>query len=542
MKNSISIIVGLSLLLGLTFNSCNIDEFSDIEKVTVNPELVAPIAFGELRLDSIFFNNVKDTSSVYVDKDGKIHFKYEMDSLFAYSASDFKNNVTVNIPSQTINLGQLSSSIPVPEIQTAINNGAQVPTNPPFPDYSINMQPYSTSNISAGADFDSVMFDTGSITFSLTNNFPFAIKSIKFNVISVSSGDIIAKLEKTNVSSGSSASETTDLKGKSMGNSIKIQITELLTDPINGHTLNTSQSISIDVSVANLAFEYIQGNFTQPAINIPSGEFDLMGDFIEEKYLNSITFGNPEMKLMISSSVGISTGMNMTLDANNSKNTKSESLTINSVIDHSSIVGVTHKDSIVVNTTSNPTLPDFLALPPAKVTYSGNVTINPGGYDPAKPNYLTKDSKVKVGLIADIPLDIKIENLSLRDTTDLDMDDMEIEGTMKMHLNYKNGFPVKLAAKIILADDKYSVLSEVNFGEISAATVDASGDVTARTSGKLEVTLDNNQVQDFNKAKYIFIDATIDTPGTNPVAFSTKPIYGLDINLALEASVEYEIK
>ena len=100
---------------------------------------------------------------------------------------------------------------------------------------------------------------------------------------------------------------------------------------------------------------------------------------------------------------------------------------------------------------------EMLSILPDKITTSLNVYLNPNGQS-STPDFIFPDYPLDASIELEVPLNIIANNLHLRDTTDVDIEQNEDVEVEKVFLKVENGFPIDCNIKMILLDKNQNIL------------------------------------------------------------------------------------
>lgn len=185
MKNSI-LIFFLTLLLIFTLNSCGIKDYLDTDefKVKASPEMVVPLAYGNLNVDKLI-NSIQSTDSLFGKRpNGDVTMTYEKKNFFDYAVKDlikFENNIdmgafnfdfgSANIDfslDYKITLGDLLKNLGGDIQELSAADG----TKRSFPAYEFLGNPPTDFKVDQINDFEQVTFSSGKLVVELTNHLP----------------------------------------------------------------------------------------------------------------------------------------------------------------------------------------------------------------------------------------------------------------------------------------------------------------------------------------------------------------------------------
>ncbi len=100
---------------------------------------------------------------------------------------------------------------------------------------------------------------------------------------------------------------------------------------------------------------------------------------------------------------------------------------------------------------------EMLSILPDKITTSLNVYLNPNGQS-STPDFIFPDYPLDASIELEVPLNIIANNLHLRDTTDVDIEQNEDVEMEKVFLKVENGFPIDCNIQMILLDKNQNIL------------------------------------------------------------------------------------
>jgi hypothetical protein len=288
-------------------------------------------------------------------------------------------------------------------------------------------------------------------------------------------------------------------------------------NPSNGFiNYSSNDLIKMDISLSNLEFKSITGDFGSRSIEINKGIFNLNVDLLN-KIDGSFKLANPNLILTIRNSIGMPASIGLGLTGYN-KSGQSVILTRNpSTFDIP--VPVDINSGIATGTINfnkqNSNIVDFVALPPSgEISYSGKVDFNKSNpVTQQKPNFLDVDAIFSIDLAMELPLEMQMRNMAFRDTSGIKGSDYDKIETANLIINAKNGIPLDVDLQLLFVD----TISNIHFGEskitkiLSAAQVNASGVITPVQSTQT-FNLDKNEMENLRKANGIIFVGTISSP------------------------------
>lgn len=518
------------LAIGILLNACVTDEL-DLDKfspnITVKPNIAMPIAYGDLTL-SDFLPDSSDYYYIGADKMLHLVFSQIFDSI---EVSDF---LDVLIRQDTL-IDYISGrpGLPIPfNFLTSRFNAGEVITEADYVAFTYKAPPeYPHQRL------DSLSFEEGTLTLTLIPDFPFhgsymvsfptALKppySPSDTIFYTISGDfpekqpIIQQFDLKNslftlvnnrfpVRYDFHFNKTT--RDISDGEKItsKIEIDKIVPRSISGYLDTVSYEFLPDTLNINLNTDILKGHL----------------------YLNDLS-----AKLFIKNGVGIPIRFSLNPSSRAIKGSNSMPVLIYPPTNpkdlaYPTVRGQLAEDSLVLDkTTSN--IIDLIDFFPDKLLIGGRLSANLGKDPHTTENFATIHSKLVLGVKIDIPLDIEISDFHFMDTAQVDWKS-NVDAVLESNKNIKqltlqmvfdNGLPLEAGIQCYLHDQDST--GKINTAVVDSlfdapgglhllpAYVDANGIVSSsRSSGLIEVTFREDQLERIKNVKYIVIKAWLKT-------------------------------
>lgn len=305
--------------------------------------------------------------------------------------------------------------------------------------------------------------------------------------------------------------------------------------------IDSSNALNVSYGFQDIDFSYIEGYFGQKSIAIDPGELELDLAFLRELG-GDFLFASPDVKLKIANSIGapIRLGLNMT-----GKSAANGNVSLNaapSLLPYPTIPG-TSANGIVSFNNTNSQIAQLLSLPPDTITYGGTVLLNPAGN--AGPNFLTDNSKIRIDMEMELPLELSAGNLRFADTSDFDGastfnsdgEGMQIVGA-KLILQNTNRFPFDINLDLTWLDSTGTQVYSTTVPFVSAAPVDASGRVIQASKGTATVDLNAAVIQNLKNAKRMALTFRMNTGNGGTTVAKLYTDYSLAIRILIEAKVK----
>lgn len=280
-----------------------------------------------------------------------------------------------------------------------------------------------------------------------------------------------------------------------------------------------SDSIKVVVEMEEPDFDYATGYFGYHTEESEKDTLDLdMEDFFS-RLSGSIYLTSPSFKVDYINSFGVPIRLDTEVKGMNDE--EEISLDRDPIdIDYPNSIDNREVSSSFTIDKTNSSLPDLISMLPYEIEYYGSATTNPDG-EPGADNIIFGDSRFIANMEVEIPLEFRIANLQLSDTTDnfLVSDDPEEDDPLDMleelilDLYVENGFPLGVSVMIQLYDSgTMTVLESLDTGELwSPAPVDANGRVTAPATGNAEIEFTSAFLDAAELADEIIFTFTLNT-------------------------------
>lgn len=543
-------------------SSCMKEDYNweNINLENYNPAVAAPIVNTRLTLHDLMKDVLDDDSSIIsMDEDSLLWISYSS-NLFKMTLSDMFSIEDQNISQSftmepfeitdinqntSITLGDVVSNFSDPEktqIQAADGNTGPFPA---IPSQSGGEHPAGTFS-----EFSSVDFSSGSLTLSITNNWPIDLTNLTIEIRNTGDNSLIGSVFYAVIAAGNTASDAIDLAGKTMSNSIKTNITNIESPgsggPFNFVPIDLTDDIDINIASSNLAVSGGSAIF-------PSTEV------LDDTITVDMSLGNGESLKTLrlkSGSIDYSINYGIREDAN---------LTIE--LPYATKDNVVFSEVIAINSDNINT-----------TTVSGSFDLTGYEFDLTANN--TAVNTVKARIIADIvssnipvpftssdgvSADLTLSNLEIefldgdlgsqvfsldQDTVDFSFDELDIDAEItlsdpRINMTITNAFGMELGAdmsNIIAKNDEQSLaLSGLGNVTIGAPTY-GNFDDSVKTIIKINSTTTNiDDILSINPSALIFGMSGTTNPGAGPFNnFITDKSYfsvAMDVQIPMHGGV-----
>ena len=272
---------------------------------------------------------------------------------------------------------------------------------------------------------------------------------------------------------------------------------------------SSGQTISVTAGFGSLELDYAEGNFGQMEINLDSGNFDIGSDFFEfyDKVEGDFTLTNPKLGLKLKSSIGIPAQLDLNITGNDDDGNTSSLNAEKQNITPPTTRGEGLVETIITYDKDNSNIVGLLDLPPSKsIDYKGSVKLNPDDTTVTN-NFIYDDSKVTGGLFAEIPIQLSAENMTYKDTMNLDNISSSYEDfndyfkSAEMSMQYTSSIPLGLSVTVSFLDDNSTTaLETLDPFTLDAAAVDDSSFTSENAEGISKLSLTKSQTDNIYKS------------------------------------------
>ena len=519
--------------------------FSDgILTVTLTNEL--PVAIDNITLrvkDNISFDKQLSFTNIAPDasSQGTINLKNETMSneltseLVKISSSESPAPVLIDLDNDRLVISVSATNVKV-------KGGTAI-----IPDQNFSLdQTDVTFEVEGDEEITSLHLSSGQIDYSITSVIGEDIL-LKIILPATTINDVVFKdsvlIAKNTTISGSFdlANSITDLtKEGDTCNTIPVEYEVDLMSSGELIPFSSTDSLSFDFTINDIDFSYIEGYLGQQNIEVESGEIDLNIDFFNN-ISGGFTLSDPNLNILYTNSIGIPISFILDI-VGESGDGEIQGLNAGerNILSPANISEGSVSDTIKFNNT-NSDIVEFIALPPSKITYSGTATTNPSGKTGIN-NFVTDQSAISVGIEMELPIELMVDSLTLQDTVDFEVniENMQIEGSATLNIYVENGFPFDVSFTIILYDSITSLnLDTISADLLSSASVNVQGRVYQTTSSNTEIVIDDELLDNLNNANKLIVIGSISTynNGTVPVKIYTDYSLYFSVKIAGEFTI-----
>ncbi|MFP4023639.1 MAG: hypothetical protein ACLFVR_03855 [Thiohalospira sp.] len=526
------------LIIVFLFSRCMHDEY-EFDKLSdemeLNMGLLTPLAYGSLTLNDII-NEFDSTSYINADEEGLLFITYE-DSLFSFLADEL-----IDIPDQNFPEYFIESDDDIP----------------PYASWGDTIVVERTEcyefNFSNNEDSDSIYINTANLNLQINSTFQHSGKLIiSSNYIRHNNQPFNDTIIIDNSSGSFSANQTLALNNHVI-EFVDTTVTDTSFLPIDfklelynsGAGVNSGNQVEIILTLTDIDFNAIFGYIGNYDLISEFGEIDL--GFFETLTDGYIEFENPQINFNISNSYGLPAEVNIQRLTGFDNDADSVNLAFEPGVNPFRYAYPTideyeeTKDTVISINGNNSSISEFLAFMPNRIEYNMMATSNPDGPD-ENYNFVTKDSRIDVGLEFILPLWFKANDIALQDTIDLDFSDINEDAQMVEKLNIVlevfNGLPLDINFQVYFMDEFYTPVDSLfDAGSqpiIAAGQLDSDYKVAFPTKKVSVIEYLKPDIEILENVKYAAIKAALKTTGfEDDIAVKFYDYYTVDFNLSID--------
>ncbi|MFO7844895.1 MAG: hypothetical protein R6V16_13875 [Bacteroidales bacterium] len=526
----------IALIILFTFSHCMQDEY-EFDKLSdemeVKLKFLSPLAYGSLSLDDII-SEFDSTSTIDADEEGLLFITYE-DSLYSFLADELVEIPNQNFPEYFI---ESDDDFPVSWGDTVV----------------VERTEHYEFSFSNDENPDSMYINTADLNFQISSTFQHTGKLIiSSNYIRNNNQPFSDTILIDNNSGSFSVNKTLSLNNYVI-EFIDTTITDTSFLPIDftlefynsGLGVNAGDQVAVELTVSNIDFTSIFGYIGNYELMADSGEFEL--DFFESLNDGYIEFEDPQINFKINNSFGVPAEINIERFTGFKDETDSITLSLDPEVNPSNYAfpgideyGETKDTTISINR-NNSNISSFLAYMPTSLQYNIKALSNPEGPGGAY-NFVTKNSKIDIGLEFILPLWFKANNIALEDTVEMDLTDINEDAEMIEKINLVlevfNGLPVDIDFQLYFLDESYQPVDTLfdpgSQPVIVAGQLDSDHRVTQPTEKTSVVEYLKQDIEKLEVVRFAYIKAGLKTSEfDNDISVKFYDYYTVDFNLSID--------
>ncbi|MFO8234468.1 MAG: hypothetical protein R6U04_03545 [Bacteroidales bacterium] len=552
------LIIKTAILVSLSFvflwTGCNVDEF-DLNNLSddteINQEWATPLIKGELDMEDLL-ENIDSSSIINTEESGLLYLVFT-DTLLSHTAAD-----SVKLPGQEY----FDILFSVPGTINSFDDTIEATID--------TLHPVTFKN---DEQLDSIITDMFSLRQIISSDIQHDINIvITYTDVRKDGEPLVREIyipaedapyyneEIENLTDYTIQTYDTILESDPDTTKYFRMKYELTINGTGNNDLNENEEISIQNNLEEIDMQSAYGYIGQTDLmaqegNIPVGIFEGSDD------AGTVEFKEPEFKFYITNSYGVPVQIKLkdakayrkgSLDSTDITfdNNTSISFDINYPQFSENEIGEEKKDTINFNN-ENCNLSEALAENPTHIKFTSEGISNPEG--PEGPyNFVTDDSQFRMNSELYLPLHLRADGFSLKDTLELDMseilgEDNEIIKEVITKFKTQNGLPTDVNFQVYFLDDNYNMIDTLFNADdrpvIESASTNDEGEVTSLTEKIAEMNFHENRIEDLKNVRNAVFEGSLKTSDFN--VDTTKKVkfyshYTFKFRMSIETKVKFE--
>lgn len=548
----------LALLIPIGLSGCY--DFSKLENISIDPVepvVVVPVIKSTISFKDLVERNDANTFVYQKPGDTQLYIAFRDTLDIGDAASQFTISPIAIVKNYQFSSGEIPASVPAGQtIGPLAKNFTEAYSSMP------------TSEIK------SIVLSQGSLSYRITNNFSqfFIVAGSTITITSLKNPQgqpYVITIPQDRAPGQDVSASNIDISGDSIDlynttyNTFALSA-NITFRSVDGSQMTTGDNISIEISLNNIDYTYIQGKINK---DITVGDYDYKVDLFRSTYVADQHFDDPRLTFKIFNSYGIPVFFNINqLEASNTQSTETLLVTNSGVPTANtlkigspnqlsrveSMGGLPVKDSLVLNK-SNSNIDVAFDLAPNQFKLQSGITL--GDASNNHDYFVAKDSKLAIASEIELPLIGWVETNQINDTiVDVELPDLESELNLKegdslkvtIKFRFRNGIPLNTYFQAYFLNDLNQELTKLYTDEnwlIKSAAIDpASGKVTNPTINYSEVVINRSKYNLIKDATKIVLQYRFKTGGNSGQAVVIEDTSFIDIQMSMIAVAKVNLE
>lgn len=315
-------------------------------------------------------------------------------------------------------------------------------------------------------------------------------------------------------------------------------------------TVSFGKGAKAEITYKDIVPDYVEGYFGQQDVSIPldSTKLEILKSFEAPNFMlsdanfsfNILNEFGAEFSASLFNIKSINGNSAVALNTSQLSNINVNRATkvARTVYPSAKVISLTKTNSNIVNFLSN--LPD-------KLTYQGNITVNPLGNISGYNDFAFYNTGIKVLADINIPLRFSADYFKLVSNTKIDfanVSELDNVNSGKFVISASNGYPFSAKLQAYLQDANGNTIDSlfINGSNIlQKGVIDNQNIVLQPTKSKIEMPLDKDKIANLKKSKSVKIISYFIMP-PNPPDIKIYENYVFDLNIVAELNYRAERK
>ncbi len=408
-----------------------------------------------------------------------------------------------------------------------------------------------------GAELSKIVVRTGILSVNFSNDIAEPL-DLEYNITSATKNGQVFSIKETVPPGKNSLQKNYNLAGYELNlvangkyNTIVQTYSLSLNANANAVLLNTGDGAFVEVNYSNIVADYVEGYFGQQTITLDADtvDFGLIEDFDAGNFM--LSDATMDFTLINEFGVDFKGGISGISSINTPKN-KVVPLS-NDQLSHIEMIGAERtyygfksRQEVFPFNKNNSNITAFISNLPDKLSYHGEVTINPFGKAHGHTNFAFYNTGVRLLADIDIPVRFTADRFILQTTSDTDfrnVEQLDHVNTGSFVITASNGYPFAAELQIYLMDERKTIIDSLftpGMNRIEGGQVSAQNDVIASTVSVVRVPMDKARIEKLKNCRSIRTVSSLIMP-PNPPDIKILESYGFDVNIITELNYNVAI-
>ncbi len=310
------------------------------------------------------------------------------------------------------------------------------------------------------------------------------------------------------------------------------------------------KGVTAKITYKDIIPQYVKGYFGQQTVdlNLDTVQFNVFNNFSASNFLlHDATFNfnilnqfGAEFNGSLNNIVSINTPNNNTVALNAAS---LSGINLNRAYDVNGQINATVKQ-VALNKNNSNILP-FLSNLPNKITYGGQITINPLGNTSAYNDFAYYNTGIKIYGDITIPLKFNADAFYLQSEVPINLSNLSQVDNVNygnIIVNFRNGYPFDVLLQVYLEDENNTIIDSLfvpGQNIIPKGALNSLNYVQFPNIGKLAIPFNKEKMAHIKQSKKALLKAKLLMP-PNPPDIHLMDTYEIDVALILE--VNYNVR
>lgn len=306
----------------------------------------------------------------------------------------------------------------------------------------------------------------------------------------------------------------------------------------NGEILeyNNEDELFVDITIENVEFSYVEGDFGQSTHLIPDGMITLNTQLFDQLD-EDLFFEEPKLAIRSTSGFGIPMEMDLSLSCDKDGqliNLDATNLPIYGPNISQGNITITSVNELDIY---NSNISDLINAHVQEIYYSGVVRTNQNEISELNSLYL--ESSVNMDIEVDMPLYMKMSQMQFVDSLGFGLGDENVDQGFQLRTFIKNDFPFDTDAMLLFRDTLLNVeLDSIKIEGIQSSEIDAQGNLIAPSLFDRTYELNQDQIDAVLNSNQLVAKIDLQTRANTSSSVKIYSDYKVSVNLGMIVNID----